>query len=184
MWLTIVSNLLSNAVKFTPAGTITVRLGRRSPGLVLEVADTGIGIPADEVPRVFDRFHQVPGAVSRSGDGVGIGLALVADLAGVLGGGASVDSTPGSGSTFTVTVAAPPASAPVRRTAASVVVRSLAAEARSWVDAGATPVADPPAPGSARILLVEDNSDLRAYLTRLLRQDGWTVLAVGVSVLL
>ena len=67
MWLTIVSNLLSNAVKFTPTGTITVRLGRRSPGLVLEVADTGIGIPADEVPRVFDRFHQVPGAVSRTG---------------------------------------------------------------------------------------------------------------------
>jgi len=180
MWLTIVSNLLSNAVKFTPGGTITVRLRRRSPGLVLEVADTGIGIAADEVPRVFDRFHQVPGAVSRSGDGVGIGLALVADLAGVLGGGAAVDSTPGSGSTFTVTVAASPASAPARRTAASVVVRSLAAEAASWVEAGATPVPDPPAPapGSARILLVEDNADLRAYLTRLLRDDGWAVVAV------
>ncbi len=182
MWLTIVSNLLSNAVKFTPAGTITVRLRRRSPGLVLEVADTGIGIPADEVLRVFDRFHQVPGAVSRSGDGVGIGLALVADLAGVLGGGATVDSTPGSGSTFTVTVAAASASAPPRRTAASVVVRSLAADAGSWAAvAGATPVPDPPAPapGSARVLLVEDNADLRAYLTRLLRDDGWTVLAVA-----
>jgi signal transduction histidine kinase/DNA-binding response OmpR family regulator len=180
MWLTIVSNLLSNAVKFTPAGTITVRLRRRSPGLALEVADTGIGIAADEVPRVFDRFHQVPGAVSRSGDGVGIGLALVADLAGVLGGGAVVDSTPGVGSTFTITVAAPPASAAARRTAASVVVRSLAAEAASWVDAGAAPVPDTPAPapGSARILLVEDNADLRAYLTRLLSEDGWSVLPV------
>jgi signal transduction histidine kinase/DNA-binding response OmpR family regulator len=180
MWLTIVSNLLSNAVKFTPAGTITVRLRQRSRGLVLEVADTGIGIPAGEVPRVFDRFHQVPGTVSRSGDGVGIGLALVADLAGVLGGGAAVDSTFGSGSTFTVTVAAPPASAPARSTAASVAVRSLAAEAASWVEAGVTPVPDPPAPapGSARILLVEDNADLRGYLTRLLRDDGWTVVAV------
>jgi signal transduction histidine kinase len=75
MWEKIVLNLLSNALKFTLAGDITVRLRREAADAVLEVADTGIGIPEHEIPRLFERFNRVEGSVGRTQEGSGIGLA-------------------------------------------------------------------------------------------------------------
>src|SRR6185369_9729339 len=80
MWEKIVLNLLSNAVKFTFAGEIEVALRRDGEHAVLKVRDTGTGVSAEQLPLLFDRFHRVPGARSRTHEGTGIGLALVLEL--------------------------------------------------------------------------------------------------------
>ena len=104
MWAKIVLNLLSNALKFTFEGGITVRVEPSGETARLTVADTGIGIDPAEQPQLFERFHRVAGARSRSHEGSGIGLALVAELAELHGGAAGVESVPGQGSTFSVDV--------------------------------------------------------------------------------
>lgn len=77
MWEKIVLNLLSNAFKFTMSGTITVALAWHGDQVALTVSDTGTGIPAAELPHIFGRFHRVRGAIARTYEGSGIGLALV-----------------------------------------------------------------------------------------------------------
>jgi len=105
----IVSNLLSNAMKFTPSGgRVTVSLVGRDDSAVLEVNDSGPGIPPDEIGRVFDRFYR--GRSVRAG-GSGIGLAVVRDLVAAHGGEVSVESEPAGGSRFVVRL--PRASEPV-----------------------------------------------------------------------
>ncbi|MFE9747952.1 ATP-binding protein [Saccharothrix saharensis] len=177
MWARIVLNLLSNAVKFTPEGTVAVTVRTTEDSCVLTVADTGVGIPEAEQGRVFERFHQVDGVTGRSREGVGIGLSLVADLAAALGGTVSVRSTPGRGSTFTVTVPKSGAEAAARRMTVDDLAASFLGETRQW----APPAAAEPEAGSAqrRVLLVEDNADMRDYLTRLLSAQHWRVDGVG-----
>jgi signal transduction histidine kinase len=101
-WLRqVVTNLLTNALKFTPAGgTVTVRTRAAGTGAVLEVSDTGIGIPADELPRVFDRFWRGRGTAQTSGSG--IGLAIAAGLAQAHGGQLTAASTEDQGTTMTL----------------------------------------------------------------------------------
>jgi len=180
MWSRIVLNLVSNAYKFTRAGGIAVRLRLGEGKVVLAVTDTGIGIEADEVDRVFERFHQVTGTDSRTGPGAGIGLALIADLANAHDGLVEVESTPGHGSTFTVTL-------PLSRTSTEQVSPTILPDRlRSQVLTELHAPADPPEgdlhadreweiSGSRRVLVVEDNADLRRYVVRLLRGDGWDV---------
>jgi signal transduction histidine kinase len=108
----VVTNLLGNALKFTPAGgTVTISTGmirtrpedgRDGPGAVLEVADTGVGIPPDELPRVFDRFWRGQAAGQTSGSG--IGLAIAAELARAHGGTLTAASQPGAGTRLTLTL--------------------------------------------------------------------------------
>ncbi len=99
----VLDNLLSNALKFTPAGGhVAVRLDRENGGLVLEVADTGIGIPGDKLDRIFERFYQIDGGTNRRFGGVGLGLSLVKEIIQAHGGTISVESQPGEGSTFRV----------------------------------------------------------------------------------
>ena len=86
MWEKIVLNLISNALKFTFEGRVRVSLAARGDEVELEVEDTGTGIPEHELPHVFDRFHRVQGARARTQEGSGIGLALVQELARMLGG--------------------------------------------------------------------------------------------------
>jgi signal transduction histidine kinase/CheY-like chemotaxis protein len=101
----VLDNLLGNARKFTPAGgRIGVSLRQEGENLVLEVSDTGIGIPSDQLGRVFERFVQVDGTMSRRYGGTGLGLALVKEIVEVHGGEASVQSVLGEGSTFRVTL--------------------------------------------------------------------------------
>jgi signal transduction histidine kinase len=100
----IVHNLIDNAVKFTEHGSITVRafVGLVRGHVVVEVTDTGVGIPPDEVPHVFEEFRQVGESSTRRTGGVGLGLSIVKGLVGVLGGRIGVRSTVGEGSTFRV----------------------------------------------------------------------------------
>jgi adenylate cyclase len=99
----VVDNLVANALKFTPSGgTITLRLWQEKTNLVLEVADTGIGIPHDQLEHIFERFYQVDGSASRRYGGTGLGLALVKEIVKAHGGQVTVQSTVGEGSTFQV----------------------------------------------------------------------------------
>ena len=104
MWEKIVLNLLSNALKFTFEGEICVRLAAEAGSVRLEVRDTGTGIAAQDLPRVFERFHRIEGARSRSHEGSGIGLALVQELVNLHGGRVAASSELGVGSTFEVHV--------------------------------------------------------------------------------
>jgi signal transduction histidine kinase/CheY-like chemotaxis protein len=176
MWEKVVVNLLANAVKYTFVGGIDVVLRRGDDAFVLTVTDSGVGIVADELPQLFERFHRVPGATARTREGTGIGLALVHELVALHGGTVGVTSEPGVGSTFTVAmpygVADVPGSVDPPPAHPSEAARG---EAASWEDdtsrPGDTPAA---APAGAGVLVVDDNADMRSYLTRLLGQH-WTV---------
>jgi two-component system phosphate regulon sensor histidine kinase PhoR len=103
----VLGNLLDNAVKYTPAGgTVTVRASASVGGgvLVVDVADTGIGIPAADRERIFERFYRVDKARSRELGGTGLGLSIVKHLVQNQGGEISVESKPGRGSTFRFTL--------------------------------------------------------------------------------
>ncbi|MEI7771523.1 MAG: ATP-binding protein [Chloroflexales bacterium] len=103
-------NLLENAVRHTPPGTqVTVALERSEGQAVLRVADTGPGIPPADLPQIWDRFYRVDKARSRSQGGSGLGLAIVKFLAEAHGGYVAVESTPGCGSTFSITLPLAPA---------------------------------------------------------------------------
>ncbi len=135
MWEKIVLNLVSNAFKFTLEGRIAVSLRDDGGSIELRVEDTGTGIPADELPRLFERFHRVEGAQGRTHEGTGIGLALVQELARLHGGRVEVESTFGAGSAFTVTIPTgtrPPAGRSDRRHARRC--RSTAMGATPYVE--------------------------------------------------
>ena len=185
MWEKIVSNLLSNAFKFTFQGEVRVALEWRGDHVELSVADTGTGIPQDEMPRIFDRFYRVQGARGRSFEGTGIGLALVHELVKLHGGRVDVTSELGAGATFRISL--PTGSAHLPKDAVRAAARTLSptgigphaflAEVEQWNDpAPAKEVGPPAAPaaGPARILVVDDNSDMRGYLARLL-SPHWAV---------
>ena len=93
-------NLCSNAVKYTDSGHVTLRVREDGETVVFEVHDTGIGIADEHIARIFERFWQVDGRASRSGGGMGIGLAAAREYARLLGGDVEVESEPGVGSTF------------------------------------------------------------------------------------
>jgi PAS domain S-box-containing protein len=203
MWEKVVLNLLSNALKFTFDGTISVALRAEGTHAVLRVSDTGSGIAAAEMPRLFERFHRIPTARSRSNEGSGIGLALVRELVGLHGGTITVRSTEGAGTTFTVRLPFGHEHLPKENLAAaspeliSAVADPFLAEALRWLpgDQPAEPTLAPDKVGGpprrdlagrdlaghgarARVLLADDNADMRGYLQRLL-QPGYQVTAVA-----
>ncbi len=99
----LVGNLLSNAVRYTPrGGAVTVRLRRAGAGLRLEVEDTGIGIPKDDLPRIFEEFFRSANARGHTSDGTGLGLSIVRAVVEQHGGKVLVESEPGRGTRFTV----------------------------------------------------------------------------------
>ncbi|MBD1906275.1 response regulator [Trichocoleus sp. FACHB-832] len=207
MWEKIVLNLLSNAFKFTLSGSITVRLQWVDSHVKLSVADTGVGIPAEELPHLFERFHRVENSQGRSFEGSGIGLSLVQELVKLHGGAIAVSSTFGQGSCFTVTIPAGTAHLPPERIRASCTLASTALgaipyveEAQRWLPEGdfRLPIVDfeldnnptnlnlAPANRAAqsKILLADDNADMRDYIRRLL-SGSYTVetVADGVAAL-
>ncbi|MEL6344413.1 MAG: ATP-binding protein [Myxococcota bacterium] len=150
----ILYNLLGNAVKFTEQGTITVRAGRAGSVAFIEVEDTGIGIPADQVEDIFHPFTQLDASSSRRFEGVGLGLSLSRRLAEQMGGTLTVDSTPGQGSCFRLEFAAYIPSASAAKRSTSVLGRI-----------------EP----SIRVLVVEDNPVNQLIAERLLASVGCAV---------
>ena len=103
--LQVMYNLTDNAIKYTPdGGTITVTLSQTATQAVFAVSDTGVGISDEDLTHIFDRFYRVDKARSRESGGTGLGLSIVRQLVALHGGQITVDSTPGKGSTFTVTL--------------------------------------------------------------------------------
>ncbi len=174
MWEKIVLNLLSNAFKFTLEGGVAVRLWETDGHFRLQVQDTGIGIPQEELPHVFERFYRVQGAEGRSHEGSGIGLSLVHELVKLHGGSIGVTSVPQAGTTFTVSIPVGAAHLPaeaVREADAATMSGNAglyADEMRHWL--GTEPAGQPVTAAAAggRVLLADDNADLRSYVRDLL----------------
>ena len=179
LMLTILSNLISNALKYTPSGgSVRVDLYARempSPFLVLEVADTGTGIPELELPHVFSRCYRVERDRDKSVEGSGLGLALTRQLLRLLGGSIRVDSEEGKGSTFI-------ASIPITREAVPVCGETLPGSldliepfvrtsGEREEEHGDCPARTR---GKGLLLLVEDNADVILYLENLLK-DSYTL---------
>jgi PAS domain S-box-containing protein len=197
MWEKVVLNLLSNALKFTFEGSITVRVGREDTDAVVTVTDTGIGVPAAEMPRLFERFHRIETARARSTEGSGIGLALVRELVGLHRGTIIADSREDAGTTFTVRLPFGAAHlstdelspAPGPHALSGVTAEPYVQEALRWLptdtdsapsDTSSTAAADAGTPAESdsehtRVLIADDNADMRKYLTNLLRTSGYQV---------
>ncbi|PIB94354.1 PAS domain-containing sensor histidine kinase [Caulobacter sp. FWC2] len=146
-------NLIGNAVKFTLKGSVTVRARKvmtaEGQRLVFDVIDTGIGVPLEAQGSLFERFQQADASTTRRFGGSGLGLAITRKLAQMLGGEVAFRSTPGEGSTFTLTIAAPPALAP----------------------SPAEPACDDLLDG-LKVLVVEDNRTNQLVARRILEQLG------------
>ena len=224
MWEKIVLNLLSNAFKFTFEGEIEVSLrDENSPSrpsglsgdkidqtdprdqidarsVTLRVRDTGVGISAEELPRMFERFHRVEDSRGRTHEGTGIGLALVQELVRLHGGTVHVDSILGMGSTFTVTIPFGHAHLDTERigkpsglTSTGIRSSAFVEEALRWLPSEATSSElevlslelagqtesdnsklstqhSKPSQTRPRVLLADDNADMREYVSRLLRE--------------
>ncbi len=194
MWEKIVLNLVSNAFKFTLEGEIEVSLKQVGHTAELHVRDTGVGIPSEEIPRLFDRFHRVPNTRSRTHEGSGIGLALVQEFVKLHGGAIRVESVLGQGSAFIVSIPLGQdhlASAQVGgdRSLSSTATGAVpfVEEALRWLPESMQMAASPelapdyelmavPAPSfsedasRSRVLIADDNADMRLYLIRLLSE--------------
>jgi len=179
MWEKIVLNLLSNAFKFTLEGEIAVRVRRVGSHVELSIADTGSGIPAAELPHLFERFHRVEGTARRTHEGTGIGLALVQELAKLHGGTIEVASIEGTGTTFTVSIPSGSAHLPAERLGSGRTLASTAVgadlyieEAEQWLPrtspeqtTASAVTGERPRP---RVVLADDNADMREYVRHLL----------------
>jgi signal transduction histidine kinase len=194
MWEKIVLNLLSNAFKFTFEGEVAVSLRAEGVHAELRVRDTGTGVPPEQVPRLFERFHRVENARGRTHEGSGIGLALVQELVKLHGGSISAESEVGRGTTFTVRVPLGTAHLPADQIGGGRALDSrvtgagpFVEEALRWlpetggagaaselpsryeavpvpVPQGEHPAGDP----RPRVLVADDNADMRQYIVRLL----------------
>ena len=198
MWEKIVLNLISNAFKFTFEGEIAVALTAVGANVELRVRDTGVGIPPQELSRLFDRFHRIENARSRTHEGSGIGLALVQELVKLHGGSVRVQSVLGKGSTFIVNLPLGSAHLPTDRIGGTRTLASTALgaapfveEALRWLpDTAYREAADETLPGDELlpipcppmfpvqggseqrpfILVADDNADMRQYLVRLMSE--------------
>ncbi|MFF9178501.1 SpoIIE family protein phosphatase [Streptomyces sp. NPDC014793] len=200
LWEKVVLNLLSNALKFTFHGAVRVAVRETGGHAVVTVADTGTGVPEEEMPRLFERFHRIGNARSRSNEGSGIGLALVQELVGLHGGTIGAESTEGEGTTFTIrlpfgTAHLPPdcVSPEAAGAAEPAGADPYVLEALRWLPGGGTEgtadgradrartdtIASAPADAPrTRVLVADDNVDMREYLTRILAGAGYEVTAV------
>lgn len=159
----ILQNLVGNALKFTPEGTVWLqaRPGGTPETVELRVVDTGIGIPAEAQERVFEEFCQVGNPARNRSRGLGLGLSIVRRLATLLGTRVELSSAPGKGSTFQFTLPT---------------IADFARGARAG-DGTTSRAILPPTNGRRRILVLDDEADIRESLTTMLKAYGWEVAA-------
>ncbi|WP_273692228.1 response regulator [Ketogulonicigenium vulgare] len=184
----ILRNFLSNALKFTQKGSVTLSVARSGAETVtFSVKDTGIGIAAEQHDAVFEAFRQADGSISRRFGGTGLGLSISRDLAGILGGDVMLESTPGKGSTFILTL-------PLHLTAPVPEADINPRPARSDQ---AMPVIDGPLGGIAGVsddrgasldhpeehtlLIVEDDAAFAQIMRDLARELGFHAIVVGTA---
>ena len=184
MWEKIVLHLLSNAFKFTFEGGINVQLHGTDDCIELSVRDTGIGIPARELPRIFERFYRSSAGMARTYEGSGIGLALVKELVELLAGTIGVHSQEGRGTCFTVRIprrtvetaeSTSPEQAPEQSGGAA---GAFVQDAQRWLSDARALVTAPLADVSAtrrRILVVDDDADMRSYIRQLLEDADYEI---------
>ena len=157
----ILLNLLSNAAKFTETGSITATAKREGDAVVVAVADTGIGISAEAMDRIFEEFQQADTSTTRKYGGTGLGLSISRHLARLLGGELTATSTPGAGSTFTLTL-------PTRF--------GEAITTAPRPSAGAT--AEAPPTDRPIVLAIDDDPDAIYLLEENLAEAGYTVVGL------
>jgi len=156
----ILLNLVSNALKFTDAGGVTVRVGPDKGGVVIAVADTGVGLTDEQRARLFSPFVQGDRSTARRFGGTGLGLAICRHLAELMDGVVTVESAVGQGSTFTVRLPLPAATAPGPETGGEA--------------AGGEPSLD-----GVRVLVVDDNAVNQVVARAILEAAGVSVATVG-----
>ncbi len=180
MWETIVLNLVSNAFKYTLTGSIAVTAGPgRDGGAAITVSDTGTGIAAEHLPRLFDRFYRPADTGGRTAEGSGIGLALVRSLVEMHHGTIDVDSTPGQGTTVRVSLPAAhagPSASAADSIAGSAKANDYADEALGWL--GADSDAEQVFSSRQVVLVADDNADMRRHLATVLG-SRWDVVVAG-----
>ena len=162
----IIYNLLSNAFKFTPInGEISFNTFFNNNFLKIEISDTGIGIPSENLPFVFDRFFQSDNSLTREYEGTGIGLSLTKELIVLMNGNIDVESKPGSGSKFTIEIpvkeipGAMDESEPTEFKSQSIFIEIP-------VDKSLTEIKEKDKPEKPIILIVEDNNDMRGFIKK------------------
>ncbi|PWC91385.1 histidine kinase [Azospirillum sp. TSH100] len=183
--LRLLGNLIDNAIRYTASGQVQVACLESGGSLIVEVRDTGIGIPEDRLDAIWEEFHQIGNPERNRDNGIGLGLSIVRRLAGVLDHPVKVRSTPGKGSVFSVTVplapveqvieaAAPiPAPAPAPAPVPAPMMASLPA-------AGLATLADAPAKsGEIAILVIDDDQFVLSAISMFLNTAGHRV--VGAS---
>ncbi|MBC9929489.1 PAS domain S-box protein [Chitinophaga qingshengii] len=190
MWEKIVLNLVSNAFKYTLEGQITIRLEEHNDSLELTVEDTGVGIPLQELPHLFQRFHRVHNNSGRSQEGTGIGLSLVHELVKLHGGNIQVSSQENEGTAFTVSIPLGYAHLPADKISPSHGhaytggEHAFVEEASRWDIPEQERLSGTAQPEKPCIVLADDNADMRDYICKLLG-DRYEVIAVrdGVAAL-
>ncbi|MDA0586792.1 MAG: ATP-binding protein [Planctomycetota bacterium] len=185
-------NLVGNAIKFTSAGSIRIKAACdvESAQLKFTVVDTGIGMNAEQVQRIFEPFSQADNSTTRRFGGTGLGLAISRELAVLLGGGLTVESEPGVGSTFTLTIATGPLAGvkmvdsldgPVDDALPETVPRATEDAdtqpriSKSGHSGETSSNEEKPNPIAGRVLIVEDGPDNQRLVSFLLRKRGATV---------
>jgi two-component system CheB/CheR fusion protein len=156
-------NLVSNALKYTKSGRVLLGCRRQAETVRIEIWDTGIGIPEQELQAIFDEYHQIGNAGRERSRGLGLGLSIVQRLGGLLGHGVRVRSVSGKGSVFTIEVPVVP----------GIVL----------------PATGMPAPASAQvaakcsgaIMIIEDDPDIRELLSMFLAEEGYDVSAAATG---
>ena len=184
----IVKNLLANAFKFTQSGSVALRVAADAMGRVaFAISDTGIGIAPEQQARVFEAFQQADGTISRKFGGTGLGLSISRELAHLIGGEIALQSEPGHGSTFTLTI---PAHVGATLTASPLPPRAVAAVApkasprEGTPPKGALPLQDDRSNLSGRkrvLLVVEDDNSFARILQDFARETGFETLVAGTA---
>ena len=159
-----IRNLLANAFKYTSSGRVLLGCRRRPDGVSVQIWDTGMGIPSEQLEAIFEEYHQVGNEARERSHGLGLGLSIVRSLAVTMGHRVRVESNPGHGSMFAIEIPEGPAVGPAGNESVAAFVVTAEPTGRAL-----------PAAAGASVLLVEDDPELRELLHLFLAEEGYVV---------